>query len=126
MSDPRRCLLRGELREERREIERCQGDAGLEPRDDLGDPFGHRRLQQVVDRAFVERRDRVVVVSGDEHDVAAARELAGDVEAGEHRHPDVEEGDVGALFGGERERLLAVARFADDFELGPRLREAAP
>ena len=42
---------------------------------------GVDRLQHVVDRAFVERRDRVFVVGGDEHDVAAAGQRARDVDA---------------------------------------------
>ena len=53
----------------------------LSARDDLGDALRRRRLQHVVDRAFVERRDRVLVVGGDEDDVAGAGELARDLEA---------------------------------------------
>jgi hypothetical protein len=47
--------------------------------------------------AVVESSARIFVVRGDEHDVAAACKFPRDIEAGQHRHTDIEEGDVGPL-----------------------------
>ena len=114
----------GEPREQCREIERRLREPCLEPGHDLGHALGGGRLQQVVDGALVERRDRVLVVGGDEHDVAGAGQLARDLEAGAHRHPDVEKRDVGVVHARQHQRFVAVGRLGDDLELGPRLGEA--
>src|SRR6185312_11170568 len=119
----RRRIARGKAREHRIEVERRALQARLEPRDDLGDAIGCDRLQQVVDRTFLERRDRVFVVRGDEHDVQAAAERARDVEAVAPGHADVKECDVGLVRACEQQRLVTVRRRADDAELGPRLAE---
>ena len=85
---------------------------------------GDRRLQHVVDGTFVERGDGVLVVGRHEHDVAAAADLAGHLEAVPDGHPDVEERDVGTVLRGERQRFVAVRSLGDDLELRPRGHEA--
>ena len=47
------------------------------------------------------------------------------LDAGHARHVHVEEADVGLLLLELLDRLAAIARLRDDFELGPRLREQA-
>ena len=49
------------------------------------------------------------------------RDLTGGLDAGQARHADVEEHQVGAVFGHQRHRLGAVPGLGDDLELGPDL-----
>ena len=58
-------------------------------------PLRLGRLQHVVDRALLERADRVLVVRGDEDDVGAAGERPRRLDAVHPGHADVEKDDVG-------------------------------
>jgi hypothetical protein len=103
------------------------------------------RLQHVVDDALFEGLDRVLVVGGDEDDLAAGpavRRVAGGpaarfgdrqlgdrarrLDAAHAGHPDVEEDEVRVQLLGQLDRLDAVLRLADDLEIGPDLAEARP
>ncbi len=81
------------------------------------------RLHHVVDGALLEGGDRVLVVGGDEDDVALAARLLRDFEAGHARHLDVEEQDVGRVLVERAQRLDAVLGLGADGELRPQLRE---
>ena len=67
---------------------------------DCGQPLGADRFQQVVHGGQFEGFQGAVLIGGDEHDggrLAAARDDAGDVQAGERGHVDVEEDGVDVL-----------------------------
>ena len=48
--------------------------------------------------------------------IAGTREAADRLDAVHARHPQVHQHDVGGVLGGERERLLAVGRGADELD----------
>ena len=101
-------------------------DLLLEPRDRRREARRGERLHHVVDRALLESRDRVLVVGGDEGDVALAARLLRDFEPGQAGHLDVEEQDVRRVHGERPQRLDAVLGLGADDELRPELRERSP
>ena len=72
------------------------------------------RLQHVVERLLLERGDRELVVGGDEDDARPPFDSLRHLEAGQARHLDVEEGEVGLERGDPLGRLDAVAGDGDD------------
>src|SRR5207253_9941477 len=52
------------------------------------------RLDEVVDRALLERLHRVLLVSGDEDELGTARDRAGRVDAVHAGHVDIEKDDL--------------------------------
>jgi hypothetical protein len=82
------------------------------------------RFQHVVDGAALEGLDRVLVVGGDEHDLAGVADVARRFHAGLARHADVEEGQVGLQGGNQLHGFVAVLGFADDFQFRPHLGQA--
>ena len=121
----RRRVAAGEALQQCFEVERRTGEAGLQASDDLREPLRRDRLQQVVDRAFLERRDRILVVRGDEHDVGAVADRTRDLEAGHAGHADVEERDVGRPRIERGDGIAAVASLDRDRKLRPGFGEAA-
>ena len=97
-----------------------RGDLGpAEDRPDPGDEGARvERLRHVVVRPELEPDDRVdVVVPRREHEdgrVAAAADLAADLEAVDLRQHEVEDHEVGVVAGVEGEGGLSVARAHDD------------
>ena len=83
----------------------------LEPRDGRRKPRRREWFHHVVDRALLEGRDRMLVVGGDEYDVAPATGLLSDFEAVQARHLDVEEHDVGRQPLDAHARLRCHRRF---------------
>ena len=63
----------------------------------------------------------MLVVGGDEHDMAAPAGLARHFESGRAGHLDIEEDDVGPAFVEQAQRLDAVFGHADDLQFGPQL-----
>src|SRR5688500_14089889 len=94
-------------------------DALLEPRHRGGEARRRHGLQHVVGRAVLERRDGVLVVRGDEHDMAASARLARDLEADHARHLDVEEQHLGRMRLQRMQCGDAVAYLRRNLELGP-------
>ncbi len=81
-------------------------EAGGSARDLRLEAFDGRRearhregLHHVVDRALLEGGDGILVVGGDEGDVAPAARLLRDLEPGQAGHLDVEEQDVRRMLG---------------------------
>ena len=95
----------------------------LQARDGRAEPLAGKRLHHVVDRALLERRDRVFVVGGHEDDVTLAARASGDFEPAHAGHLDVEEQHVGHLIGERRDGGGAILRFRTNRELGPQLAE---
>ena len=103
-------------------IGRCRARRpGLERLDDAPDralqPLGAHGLQQVVDGGEVERLEGALLVGGDEHEhgpALEARQGAGEVEAGESRHVDVEEGRIDRLAREQPDRLGTRRGLVDD------------
>jgi hypothetical protein len=65
---------------------------------------------------------------GEDHDAHAGQplvrdDLPGRLEAVEHRHLDVRQGDVGAVLGGQGHRLLPVGGFGDHLDVVFRLEQ---
>jgi hypothetical protein len=77
------------------------------------------RLQQVVEGVRLEGVDRESVERRHEHDHrhALLRHLLDDLDAGEARHLDVEEHQVGSESGDGRQRLAAVGALPDDLDV---------
>ena len=67
----------------------------LEAAHGLREPRLIDRLQKVIERTLREGLDRVVIVRGDEYEMRAAADVVRRIDAGETRHVDVEEADVG-------------------------------
>ena len=83
------------------------------------------RLQHVVDRALVERRHRVLVVGGDEDDVAAPRQRARDVEPATSPASGCRGTRRPARAAPASSSASAPLRgLGDDLEFGPRLGQA--
>ena len=80
----------------------------------LGEALAVERLEQVVERADLERLERVLIVRGDEdderHPLAADR--LDDLEAVHLRHLDVEEHEVRRVIVDRGDGFLAVAALA--------------
>jgi hypothetical protein len=92
------------------------------------------RLEHVVDHALLEGLDRVLVVGGDEHDLGQQLvvvpfagwqlgDLACRVDAGQARHADVQEHDVGPVLLDQGHRLEPVLRLGHDVQVGPDLEQ---
>src|SRR5471032_2110873 len=107
------------------DVGRLLAEQRLQPRAGGLEPFGADRLEQVVKRALFESLDRVLVVGGDEHQVAAIEQHARRLDAGQAGHADVEEDDVGLVLAGQRHGLDTVARLGDDLQLRPGFLQAA-
>ena len=84
----------------------------------LGQALRAERLQQVVDRVHLKGLDRVLVVGGDEDHRCLAADQLENVEAIEFRHLDVEEEQIGLLFGDGLHRLEAVAALGNHLDIG--------
>ena len=87
--------------------------------------LGARVLEQEPACAGLERAVHVLVEveRGDDHDGhrvldAGPGELAGGLDAVQHRHADVEQADVGPQLAGEVDRLAPVGRGADHLDVG--------
>ena len=93
------------------EIRRCSACLFLQPRNGRREARRRKRLHHVVDRALLERGDRILVVGGDEHDVASLPTCA-PLRGPTARHLDVEKQDVGLMC------LEGAQRFDSVFRLG--------
>mmetsp|Transcript_53828 Transcript_53828/g.149367 ORF Transcript_53828/g.149367 Transcript_53828/m.149367 type:complete len:254 (+) Transcript_53828:886-1647(+) len=80
-------------------------------------------LEQIVHRTGFEGLDRVLVIGGHEDDARGALDALGHFEAGQARHLDVEEGQVGLQGRDGLGGLDAVGGRADDLQLRPGLGE---
>ena len=105
------------------EPRRRAADALLQAPDRGGEPRRRERLQHVVDGPLLERLDGVLVERRHEDDVAAAVDLARDLDPRQPRHLDVEEEDVGRVLVERTQRLDAVLDRGADQQLGPQLGE---
>jgi len=76
------------------------------------------RLEQVIGGGGLERRQRVLVVSGDEDHPAAARRLR-HLQPVQARHADVEKGEIRLQPLQRQQRLHAVRRAGGDGEFRP-------
>src|SRR5262249_41074523 len=95
----------------------------------LLEALGAERLQQVVERAQLERGDRVAIVGRGEDDERPVTDLLEDLEPGHSRHLDVEEEEVGLELVDGAHGLFPVRGLADALEpgdLGGQLAEAPP
>src|SRR5471030_1659891 len=106
------------------DVGRLLAEQRLQPRAGGLEPFGADRLEQVVKRALFESLDRVLVVGGDEHEVAAVEQHARRLDAGQAGHADVEEHDVRLVLAGQRHGLDAIGRLGDDLQPRPRFQQA--
>src|SRR5471030_1025146 len=97
----------------------------FQPRAGGLEPFAADWLEQVIERALLEGLDGVLIVGGDEHQVAAVEQHARRLDAGQAGHADVEEDDVGLVLAGQRHGLDTVARLGDDLQLRPGFLQAA-
>ena len=84
------------------------------------------RLQQVIECALRKRLHGVVIVGRDEHEMRAPADVVRGIDAGESRHVDVEEADVGMTLVEQPHRLPSVPRLGHNLELGPHDRQLAP
>ena len=94
----------------------------------IGEPRRIDRLQQVVDRVDLERLDGVLIVRGDEDDLrrrVVAEHPPRDLEAGEPRHLDVQEHDVGLQLVDRGQRLDTVAGLADHLDAADLIEQVA-
>ena len=86
-------------------------------------------LEQVVDGVDLERLERVLVEGGDEHDHRrigiALEQAAGDLEAAQARHLDVEEDEVRLVRLDRADRLATVGGGGDDLHVLMRLEAQA-
>jgi hypothetical protein len=99
---------------------------GLQPREHAlargQQAFVGHRLEQVIDRAALERIDRVLVVGGDEHHLGARTERlqrAGDIDTGDAGHADVEEGQVRPQRFQHLQRGGTILALGDDAQFRP-------
>ncbi|MCY1371373.1 hypothetical protein D9M69_585130 [compost metagenome] len=88
--------------------------------------FERRRLEHVIHRRMLERRDREVVVRGDEDEERFGLVVGplvsddlGDFQACLARHLDVQEHHIGRQGLGQLDRLQAIVGDAHDLQLGP-------
>jgi hypothetical protein len=95
------------------------GEPLFEARHGFGQPLRLHRLHEIVERALGERLNRVLIVRGDEHEVRAATDVLRRLHAGQARHVDIQEADVGMVALESLDRLAAVACLRHDFELRP-------
>ena len=95
----------------------------------LAEAIAVERLQQIVERAHLERPERVLVVSRDEDDHAASsrrRSPLNDLEAVGAGHLDVEEDEIGLKLLDGGDGFEAVAALAEELDAPPRSAEAWP
>ena len=97
----------------------CAPEALLEAAHGFREPRLVDRLQKVIERTLREGLDRVVIVRGDEYEMRAAADVVRGIDAGETRHVDVEEADVGMPLVEQPHRLPAIPRLGHDLELRP-------
>jgi hypothetical protein len=100
------------------EVGRRGVEARAHARDGGCEPCCTERLHHIVDGALLERRDRVLVVRGHEHDVAATAGGLRHLEARQPRHLDVEEHHLRLAALHRVERLDAVLGLGDDAQAG--------
>ena len=82
-------------------------------------PSWLHRLQQVVDGVDLEGLDCMLIERGDEDDVgtrSAVQHAPRHLEAGQTRHLDVQQHEVGLQAGNHIERFGTVTRLADDVD----------
>ena len=96
-------------------------DLRLEPRHRCREASRRERLHHIIDGAFLEGRHRILVIRGDEGDVALPARLAGDFESAHPRHLDVEKEDLRRVRFERVQRFDPIRRLGDDDELRPQL-----
>ena len=99
------------------------GEPLAHPVERRGEPVLLDRLHQIIDRLRVERAQRMVAISGDEHeqrrlDLHQPLDHRKAVEAG---HLDVEEDEVGLVGLDLADRLAAIGGGGDDLDVVMRL-----
>ena len=87
------------------------------PLERLREPLPAHRLQQVVDRAHVERRDGIAVVGRDEDDVRDVARSLQDVEARALGHLHVEEAEIGRGLVDQPDRGFRIGGLARELEV---------
>ena len=98
----------------------------LETAHGFREPYLFDRLQQVIECALREGLHSVVIVRRDEHEMRAPADVVRGIDAGESRHVDVEEADLGMTLVEQPHRLPPVPRLGHNLELGPRDPKLAP
>ncbi|MNE88962.1 hypothetical protein D3C80_1863210 [compost metagenome] len=95
------------------------GGKGAHALEGGGQALGAHRLDQVVDRLGLECRQRMRVVGRAEHHGRAwfeCGEVAGGFQSVDARHRDVQQHQVGMVFGAGVQRVLAVGRLGHDLD----------
>ena len=96
----------------------------LRPLERLEETIVGKRLQNVVDRLYVERTRRVLAERGDEYDNRSGRRRGfRHVETGCARHLDIQERDIDALATQRLARGLRVRAFDDRVHFGVALQQ---
>jgi hypothetical protein len=112
-----------QLLEKRAEVGGRLAQSRTDAAERLREAAGLDRLEQVVDRALLERLDGVLIERGDEDDVAPGTGDARDFDAREAWHLHVEEKHLGASRLDLAQRRDAVVHRLEDAQLGPQARQ---
>ena len=87
------------------------------------EPIARDGLEQIVDRAFVEGSQRVLLVGRDEDHLAVRARRARHFQTTHAGHADVEERDLRPVLFERFQRRQPVFAFGNDAQLRPQLRE---